>query len=39
MLITINIVNIHDEDGNEVDIKCEMESADDFDDQVDNLGL
>ena len=36
MLNTVNIVNIHDKDGNKVDIKSEMESAD-VDDDIDNL--
>ena len=33
----LNTVNV-DKDGNKVDIKCEMENADDFDDEIDNLG-
>ena len=39
MLNTATIGNIHDKDGNKVDVKCEIESADDFDDEIDNLGL
>ena len=39
LLSTVNVVNIHDKDGNKVDIKCEMETADDFYDEIDNLGL
>ena len=30
---------IHDKDGKKLGIKCETESADDFDDEIDNLGL
>ena len=39
MLNIVNSVNIHDKDGNKVDIKSEMESADDFDHKIDNLGF
>ena len=39
MLSTVNVVNIHDKDGNKVDIKSEMESAEAFDDEMDNLEL
>ena len=39
MLNTINFVNIHDKKENKVDIKSEMESADDYDDEMDNVGL
>ena len=39
MLNTANIVNIHDKHENKVDINSEMESADDFVDGIDNLGL
>ena len=38
MLNTVNIVNIHDKHENKVDIKSEMESADDFNDEIGNLG-
>ena len=37
MLNTVNIGSIHDKDGNKVHIKCEKESADDFDDEINNL--
>ena len=37
MLNAVNIGNIHDKDGNKVAIKCKI--ADDFDDEIDNLGL
>ena len=39
MLKAVQIEIIHDKDGDKVDIRCEMESADDFDDEIDNLGL
>ena len=39
MLNTVNLGSIHGKDGNKVDIECEMESADDFDDEINNLGL
>ena len=39
MLKTVNIVNIHDKHENKVDINREVESADDFVDEIDNLGL
>ena len=32
------IVNIHDKDESKVDTKSEMGNADDFDDDIDNLG-
>ena len=38
-ILYINIRNIPNSDGNKVDIKCEMEGADDFDDEIDNLRL
>ena len=38
MLNTINIVNIHDKEESKIDVKSEMESAEDFDDEIDNVG-
>ena len=39
MLNTVNIVNIHDQHENKVEIKYEIESAVDLDDEINNLGL
>ena len=36
---TVNIGHIHDKDGNKVEIKCEMESADDIDGKIGNSGF
>ena len=34
---TVDIVNLHDKPENKVDIKSEIESINDFDDDIDNF--
>ena len=39
MLYTVNIVNIHGKHKNKLEIKSVIENADDFNDEIDKLGL